>query len=282
MADQLVSAWNTTFRGTIYPVVRTIIAIGFSLGWLWLVSFSNAVVRITVAGSVSDFYWQPKRKKEPKDLLKESLRRTLRSHLGTAAKGSMLIPLLSWWRFLRSSVAFAKTLYRGCRDNSSGLIKRIFRRTKVNPESNSGINQWISEAIISAGAHEQVYVISRHAYTRVALYGGTLYEAGQFAFDLLDRNAYRVGKCYEPMTLLSMIASYLVLLVCLCVTLVCDVNLSSIAGFGKGRETPLPMVLCIMLSAFVAVHGALTPFDQVRHRQVWPRLTDEVTNFLTD
>ena len=257
--------------------VRIALTVSFCLGFLWIASFTGAVIRLTVAGAVADWYFQPK----PRDAgkcFRLALQRTLFKHLGSAAKGSLLIPTLSLWR----------SIYGACRSMYMGFAyvrRKLFgsRKAKVAQgedlgsfDGNTGARQ--TQEKRSETGSKRLHVVSRRAYNGVALHGESLIESGYAVCEILHKNAYRAGRCYGLMSHVNVIMSYLVVVACLCVAIVGDANFQGMNALGKGREIPLGLIFCVLVTSFAAVQGAFASFHQAASALVFCFVEDVEEN----
>lgn len=247
-------------RDRINANLRTAILILFSIDCLWLAAFVGAVSRLTLSGAVSDWFWQHK-PKDTKNAIQLSLRRSLFRHPGTAAKGSLLITSLSVWR---STIALAFVWLRVL---ISGV--RLFKKIMVTIVMQKKVDEVVE---IGDGAHDalrekkskklRIHVVSRRAYNSVALHGRGLIDSGSMTKRILKGNAYRVGRCYGLMGEVNVIVTFMVMVLCLCLSVLAAGLFDQPSGLGKGSESPIGMIFCVMVTSFTAVQGAFAPFHQ--------------------
>ncbi|QDZ24880.1 choline transporter-like domain-containing protein [Chloropicon primus] len=245
-------------RERINSNLRTFILILFSVGCLWLAAFVGAVSRLVLSGAVSDWFWLHK-PKDTKNSIQLSLQRALVNHPGTAAKGSLLITLFEVWRSIWSNSLWPlRAVYKFIK-----LWKQIFvtimLQRKVDEVVEIGDNEELKEAKRKSA---NIHVISRRAYNSVALHGRGLIDSGVLTRKILKDNAYRVRKCYDLMGEINLIISFLVLVMCLCLAVVAGSLFEQPSGLGKGSESPIGMIFCVLVTSFTAVQGAFAPFHQ--------------------
>lgn len=246
-------------RDRITPNLRIVILVLFSIGCLWLAAFVGAVSRLTLSGAVSDWFWQH-RPKDTKSSVRLSLARTLVKHSGSAAKGSLVLSVLSVWRFFFSFVVLTFVI----------IVRwiKLFRRIFITIIYNKKVDEVVE---IDANSEEvkrkqnkssTIPVISRLAYNSVALHGRGLIDSGIATKKILKSNYYRVGKCYNLMGEVNVIVTFLILVLCLCLSVIAGSVFQQPNGWGKGSESPLGMILCVTLTSFAAIQGAFAPFNQ--------------------
>ena len=248
-------------RDKINANLRTFILVLFSVGCLWLVAFVGAVTRLTLSGAVSDWFWQH-RPKDTKNSVRSSFLRTTTKHPGTAAKGSLLITVFSFWRVtfsiffgpIRVLFAYANLLKK--------IVVTIVLSRKVDRVVDISDNGDRKAQKKKQGRPANVYIISRRAYNSVALHGRGLIDSGLMTRKILRENAFGVGKCYNLMGEINILVSFLILVLGLCLSVLASAMFEQPNGLGKGSESPLGVILCVKLTFFTAVQGAFAPFHQ--------------------
>merc|ERR1712078_203862 len=189
--------------------------------------------------------------------------RTLRRHPGSAAKGSMLITLLCLWRLL-FSVFFGlfRTILRYLKTFREIAITIVYKK-KVEKVTEIDVNgEDLNEAKKKRKGTSSIYTISRRAYNSVALHGRGLIDSGVTTKRILKKNYFRVGNCYDLMGEINVILTFLILVMCLCLSVIAGKVFQQPNGLGKGSESPIGMIFCVMLTSFTAIQGAFAPFHQ--------------------
>ncbi len=87
-------------------------------------------------------------------------------------------------------------------------------------------------------------------------------DSGVTTKKVLRRNAFRVGRCYDLMKEVNVIVTFLILVFCLCLSVIAGKLFKQPNGFGKGTESSLGMMFCVALCSFTAIQGAFAPFQQ--------------------
>ena len=61
---------------------------------------------------------------------------------------------------------------------------------------------------------------------------------------------------------INVILTFLILVMCLCLSVIAGKVFQQPNGLGKGSESPIGMIFCVMLTSFTAIQGAFAPFHQ--------------------
>ncbi|XP_037801220.1 choline transporter-like protein 1 [Penaeus monodon] len=161
------------YQGTVLFVKSSLIA---NLRWyhlfalLWITQFLVACQHVTIAGSISQWYFTRNKNKLGWPIL-TSMKRMYRYHLGSIALGSLIIALVKLVRIVLKASVKRRIHY------VSKLVSWALKCCQCC--------LWCFEKFLK--------FLSKNAYIEIAIYGYGFCKAAQKAFSLLVNNAFRVA-----------------------------------------------------------------------------------------
>ncbi|KAJ8039263.1 Choline transporter-like protein 2 [Holothuria leucospilota] len=139
----------------------------------WLVNFVIALGQMTLAGAFASYYWAFTKPQDIPDCpVYQSLKRSLRYHLGSLAFGSLIIAII---QVIRVILEYIEQKLKGKANND--VVKYIIKCLKCF--------FWLLEKVMK--------IINKNAFIVIAIYGKSFCPAAREAFFLLMRNIVRVA-----------------------------------------------------------------------------------------
>lgn len=142
-------------------------------GFLWTNQFFQGIGILVIAGAVCHWYWTADKEELPKNVVLQSVKRTLVYHLGTIAFGSFLIALI---QFVRAILAYLDKKSKSLQ-NKNFMVKLIFKCVACC--------LWCFEKCLK--------FISKNAYIITAMEGLSFCRATIRAGKLILNNVAQVG-----------------------------------------------------------------------------------------
>ncbi|KAM3620419.1 uncharacterized protein V6R79_023109 [Siganus canaliculatus] len=140
--------------------------------FLWLINFTIALGRCTLAGAFSSYYWALRKPDDIPDCpLYSSFSRALRYHTGSLAFGSLILSVV---QMVRIVLEYLDQKLKGSQNACTRFLLCCLKCCF-----------WCLEHVIS--------FINRNAYIMIAIYGKNFCNSSKDAFFLLMRNVVRVA-----------------------------------------------------------------------------------------
>uniref|UniRef100_A0AC35TZ33 Choline transporter-like protein n=1 Tax=Rhabditophanes sp. KR3021 TaxID=114890 RepID=A0AC35TZ33_9BILA len=135
--------------------------------FFWASCFVSAYHDMVLAGAFSVYYWTFNKKENlPKTIVKDSLRRTTKYHLGTVAMGSIMIAFV---KFLRATIEVLQKSLKGSKNKFSRFIYTMLR-----------FFFWILEKFLN--------FLNKNTYVITAIHGTPFYTSAKTAVKLIFKN----------------------------------------------------------------------------------------------
>jgi hypothetical protein len=210
--------WNNDTHTFVWDYELQRIIVYHFFGLLWGTAFLQAVNNLTIAGAAADWFLADDKKGLSFPAI-NSLMRTLRYHLGTAAFGSFILAVVQLIRWI-----FRYYMYQ---------LQKLDKQTGGFMKYPIACLTCIGECCLAC-LERFLDFINKNAYIQTAINGNNFCTAAKDACGLLIRNCLRVGTLQMVATVFTFLGKYFIALIVAIISAIWMVALDSGGSVSDG------------------------------------------------
>ena len=138
--------------------------------FFWITTLISAISYTAISGAIAEYYWTRDKTQKKRFPLSRSLGRVLYYHTGSLALGSLILALIVTIRMI------------------------VFYFQKQAQKTQNKVMQWCLACLqcCLGCIHAIVKMLNKNAFIEIAIYGYSFCEACKAAFNIIERNAFKL------------------------------------------------------------------------------------------